>query len=109
MKRSRAVHVPLVSTLAAAALAAGCGSSPPPQQGWQACVDRASGTAVEQQYCDQEGTRLGGIGEPPDRVEVGPPEERRIVGHAGGVDAEGPELGQDGPVDRMVARPSAPA
>jgi hypothetical protein len=59
LKRSRSVHVPLVSTLAAAALAAGCGSSPPPQQGWQTCVDRASGTAVEQQYCDQEATRRG--------------------------------------------------
>jgi len=59
MKKSRAVRVPLVSALAAAALAAGCGSSPPPQQGWQTCVDRPSGTAVEQQYCDQEGTRLG--------------------------------------------------
>src|SRR5262249_54625347 len=60
MKKSRAVHVPLVSTLAAAALAAGCGSSPaPPQLGWQTCVDRPSGTAVEQRYCDDETTRLG--------------------------------------------------
>ena len=57
MKKSRAVHVPLVSTLAAAALAAGCGSATQP--GWQTCIDRTSGTAVEQQYCDQEGTRRG--------------------------------------------------
>jgi len=59
MKKSLAVHVPLVSTLAAAALAAGCGSG---QQGWQTCVDRASGTAVEQRYCDDEATRRGGPG-----------------------------------------------
>lgn len=51
MKKSAAVHVPLVSTLAVAALAAGCGSQQP---GWQACVDRVQGTAVEQRYCDQE-------------------------------------------------------
>jgi len=58
VKKSRAVHVPLVSTLAAAALAAGCGSSHPAQtQGWQTCVDRAQGTAVEQRYCEDEATR----------------------------------------------------
>jgi hypothetical protein len=58
MKKSRTVHVPLVSTLAAAALAAGCGSSQPAQaQGWQTCVDRGQGTAVAQQYCDDEVAR----------------------------------------------------
>ena len=56
MKRSRAVHVPLVSTLAAAAMAAGCGSSPP-AQGWQTCVDRTSKITVEQRYCDEEAPR----------------------------------------------------
>ena len=53
MRKSLVVRVPVLSTLAAAALAAGCGSSPP-QQGWQTCVDRQQGTAVAQQYCDQE-------------------------------------------------------
>jgi hypothetical protein len=56
MKKSRAVPVPLVSTLAAAALAAGCGSSPS-AQGWQTCVDRNQGTVVEQRYCDEEAPR----------------------------------------------------
>jgi|SRR3954452_12770134 hypothetical protein len=54
MKKSVAIHIPLVSTLAAAALAAGCGSQ---QQGWQTCVDRVQGTAVEQRYCDDERSR----------------------------------------------------
>jgi hypothetical protein len=64
VKKSRVVHIPLVSTLAAAALAAGCGSSPQPaaQQGWQTCVDRGKGTAVEQQYCDDEVARSSGPG-----------------------------------------------
>jgi hypothetical protein len=52
MKKSVTVRIPLVTTLAAAALAAGCGSKQP--QGWQTCVDRVQGTAVAQQYCDQE-------------------------------------------------------
>ncbi len=54
MKKSRAVHVPLVSTLAAAAIAAGCGSRQP---GWQTCVDRDNGTVAAQEYCDQEAAR----------------------------------------------------
>jgi len=63
LKKSRAVHVPLVATLAAGALAAGCGSSPPaPQQGWQTCVDRGQGTAVAQQYCDDEAARSNAPG-----------------------------------------------
>jgi hypothetical protein len=63
MKKSLAVHVPLVSTLAAAALAAGCGSSQPAQpQGWQTCVDRGQGTAVSQQYCDNEAARSSAPG-----------------------------------------------
>ena len=60
MKKSRGVSIPLVSTLAAAALAAGCGSPPPPveqPQGWQTCVDRSRGTAVEQRYCDEDTAR----------------------------------------------------
>jgi hypothetical protein len=51
VKKSRAVSISLVSTLAAAALASGCGS----RQGWQTCVDRASDTAVDRQHCDDEG------------------------------------------------------
>src|SRR5882762_568185 len=55
-------HYYLGDPLAAAALAAGCGSSPQPaaQQGWQTCVDRGKGTAVEQQYCDDEVARSSG-------------------------------------------------
>ena len=56
------MHVPLVSTLAAAALAAGCGSSAPVQQGWQTCVDRGAGTAVAQQYCDDDAARRSAPG-----------------------------------------------
>jgi hypothetical protein len=60
MKKSRAVRISLVSSLAGAALGAGCGSShTPPQQGWQACVDRVKGTAIEQRYCDDEASRQG--------------------------------------------------
>jgi hypothetical protein len=63
VKKSRAVAVPLVSTLAVAALAAGCGSSQPAQQqGWQSCVDRGQGTAVAQQYCDEEVARSSAPG-----------------------------------------------
>lgn len=55
MKRSHAVSIALVSHVACAALASGCGSSSKPQpQGWQTCVDRAQNTAVEQRYCDDE-------------------------------------------------------
>ena len=57
MKKSFAVHIPLVSTLAVAALAAGCGSSQPAQQGWQTCVDRTQKVAVDQRYCDEEAGR----------------------------------------------------
>jgi hypothetical protein len=58
LKKSRAVTISFVSHLAGAALASGCGSSKAPQQqGWQTCVDRAHGTAVEQRYCDDEGSR----------------------------------------------------
>jgi hypothetical protein len=53
MRKSRTVSISLVSGLAGAALAAGCGSVGQ-QQGWQTCVDRAQGTAVEQRYCDDE-------------------------------------------------------
>jgi hypothetical protein len=57
MKRSRAVTISLVSHLAGAALASGCGSSKAQQQGWQTCVDRERSTAVEQRYCDDEVSR----------------------------------------------------
>jgi hypothetical protein len=58
MKKSRAVAISFVSHLAGAAIAAGCGSSTAPQQpGWQTCVDRTRDTAVEQRYCDDEGSR----------------------------------------------------
>jgi len=53
MKKSRAVPISLVSTLAAAAMAAGCGSYGR-RQGWQTCVDRVSNTAVDRRYCDDE-------------------------------------------------------
>jgi hypothetical protein len=45
-----------------AALAAGCGMSQTPadeQQGWQTCVERGRGVAVEQRFCDEE------LGRPP--------------------------------------------
>jgi hypothetical protein len=51
MKKSRAVPLSLVSSLAAAAMAAGCGSH---AQGWQTCVDRGSNVAVDRKYCDDE-------------------------------------------------------
>ncbi len=58
MKKSRAVGISLLSSVASAALVAGCGSSAvPPQQGWQTCVDRTRSTAVEQRYCDDENSR----------------------------------------------------
>lgn len=59
-KRSRAVSISLVSSLAGAALAAGCGSPRPPTstsgqaQGWQTCVDRTNSTAIDRRYCDDE-------------------------------------------------------
>ena len=54
MKRSRAVPLSLVSTLAAAAMAAGCGSKNVQSQGWQTCVDRDKNTVVDRQYCDDD-------------------------------------------------------
>jgi hypothetical protein len=60
LKKSHAVPIPLVSTLAVAALAAGCGSSQ--TQGWQTCVDRQSKVAVEQRYCDEEAPRYANRG-----------------------------------------------
>jgi hypothetical protein len=63
MKRSGTVSISLVSSLAGAALAAGCGSAyPGQQQGWQTCVERARSTAVEQRYCDDESRRPQGSG-----------------------------------------------
>jgi hypothetical protein len=40
--------------LAAAAVAAGCGSSRAQQQGWQTCVERANETSVDRRYCDDD-------------------------------------------------------
>jgi hypothetical protein len=58
MKKSRAVTISLVSHVACAALASGCGSSTRAQQpGWQTCVDRTYDTSVEQRYCDDEASR----------------------------------------------------
>ena len=53
MKKSRAVPLSLVSTLAVAAMAAGCGSKAT-QQGWQTCVDRDKNLVVDRQYCDSD-------------------------------------------------------
>jgi hypothetical protein len=56
MKKSRAVRISLVSSLAGAALSAGCGTAgalrKPP--GWQACVDRTQDIVVEARYCTEE-------------------------------------------------------
>jgi hypothetical protein len=57
MRKSRTVSISLVSSLASAAMAAGCGFAERQQQGWQTCVDRAQGTAVENRFCDDEQSR----------------------------------------------------
>ena len=62
VRRSRAVPISLVSTLAAAAVAAGCGASRAQQQGWQTCVDRASETAVDRRYCDDDWSQQRPVG-----------------------------------------------
>ncbi len=59
MKKSRAVSISLVSSLAAAAMAAGCGSR---TQGWQTCVDRVNDTVSDRRYCDDEARRPRGVG-----------------------------------------------
>lgn len=53
MKKSRAVPLSLLSTLAVAAMASGCGSFGR-RQGWQTCIDRETNTAVDRRYCDQD-------------------------------------------------------
>ena|SRR5438270_191358 len=55
LKKSRAVPLSLVSTLAAAAIAAGCGSFGR-REGWQTCVDRNTNTTVDRQNCDGDWT-----------------------------------------------------
>jgi hypothetical protein len=60
LKRSARVQLSLVSTLASAALLAGCGSKPAQAEGWQTCVDHNKGVAVEQHYCDEDRARAGG-------------------------------------------------
>jgi hypothetical protein len=63
MRKNRAVRISLLSSVAGAALAAGCGSpAVPQQQGWQTCVDRTRSTAVEQRYCDDEVSRTASPG-----------------------------------------------
>jgi hypothetical protein len=56
LKKSSSVSISLVSTVAAAAMAAGCGPWSG-QPGWQTCVDRVSDTAVDQRYCDDESSQ----------------------------------------------------
>jgi hypothetical protein len=51
VKKSRAVSVPLVASVAALAVASGCGSSNPTHQ--RLCGD-AKGIAVEVEKCEQE-------------------------------------------------------
>jgi hypothetical protein len=53
VKRTRAVSLSLVPTLALAALASGCGSFGR-RPGWQTCIDRNTNTAVDRSYCDQD-------------------------------------------------------
>ncbi len=53
MKKSRAVPISLVSTLAVAAMASGCGSFAR-REGWQTCVDHSANTSVDRRYCDDE-------------------------------------------------------
>jgi hypothetical protein len=47
------VPLSLVSTLAAAAIASGCGSFGR-REGWQTCVDRNTNTTVDRQQCDDD-------------------------------------------------------
>jgi hypothetical protein len=55
MKKSRAVRISLVSSLAGAALSAGCGTAGALRRpGWQACVDRTQDIVVEARYCAEE-------------------------------------------------------
>ena len=53
--------------LAAAALAAGCRSSRSGEEtvGWQTCVERSRGIAVEQRFCDEELARPATAGSKP--------------------------------------------
>jgi hypothetical protein len=53
VKKSRAVPLSLVSTLAVAAMASGCGSFGR-REGWQTCIDRNTNVAVDRSYCDQD-------------------------------------------------------
>lgn len=55
------------TVLAAAALAAGCGMSRSDEEtrGWQTCVERGRGIAVEQRFCDEELARPATAGSKP--------------------------------------------
>lgn len=61
MKKSRSLSVSLVSTVATAAVAAGCGAWSG-QQGWQTCVDHVSDAAVDRRYCDDESNQPHPVG-----------------------------------------------
>jgi hypothetical protein len=64
----RSKKYPLVTILlAAAALAAGCGTSRSADErpGWQTCVERGRGIAVEQRFCDEELARPATAGSKP--------------------------------------------
>ena len=54
MKKSRSVSLCLVKSISVAALAAGCGSTPPPSQ--QVCIDGAR-NVVEEQRCRDDAQR----------------------------------------------------
>ena len=53
LKKCRAVPLSLVSMLAAAAIASGCGSFGR-REGWQTCVDPNTDTAVSPEHCDSQ-------------------------------------------------------
>ena len=62
MKRSLFIAIGIVQAVAAAALAAGCGSKPPEQvRDWDNCVDR-DGRVVSDQQCRQEQPAIGRTG-----------------------------------------------
>jgi hypothetical protein len=64
MKRSQAIAIGIVQAVAAAALAAGCGSratTTQTERDWENCVDR-NGQVVNDQQCRQEQPRYGTSG-----------------------------------------------
>jgi hypothetical protein len=63
----RSKQYALRSALAATTLAAACSASRSAQetQGWQTCVERGRGIAVEQRFCDEELARPSTAGYTP--------------------------------------------